>query len=374
MGEAAALLAVGHVALAAADRAERGAGGRPGRGGGARAPRSRPHGRGARARGPVGARPSARATRRSSRPSRSGTSSAIRSARHARSSPLALALPGERGAAAAREAEARLRELGARPQMRRRRPQPPPPRWPSRRSGAFACCATGVAGPALGVALAQGARPAEDARRPPRAPGLARRAHRGAVARGGPRPLRQPPVGGAQHAARRARPRAALRRRPLRRLQRRRRVAGPRPRRGRPRGLPARGGGGPGAARRGPRGRGACPAVGRRGRLRRRPARGGPLRGLGRRGARAGARHVRPRWPAAWPPTRTRPATTTARCASCCASSSATPTTRRRTSRSCIALVDAGRHGEARRAFRVYRGRMDEVGVEPASFPASTPV
>ena len=35
------------------------------------------------------------------------------------------------------------------------------------------------------------------------------------------------------------------------------------------------------------------------------------------------------------------------------------------------ALVDAGRHGEARRAFRVYRGRMDEVGVEPASFPAS---
>jgi ATP/maltotriose-dependent transcriptional regulator MalT/DNA-binding SARP family transcriptional activator len=39
-----------------------------------------------------------------------------------------------------------------------------------------------------------------------------------------------------------------------------------------------------------------------------------------------------------------------------------------------LALVDAGRHGEARRAFRVYRGRMDEVGVEPASFPASTPV
>ncbi|HEX6698585.1 MAG TPA: BTAD domain-containing putative transcriptional regulator [Solirubrobacteraceae bacterium] len=38
------------------------------------------------------------------------------------------------------------------------------------------------------------------------------------------------------------------------------------------------------------------------------------------------------------------------------------------------ALVDAGRHGEARRAFRVYRGRMAEVGVEPASFPASTPV
>jgi len=39
-----------------------------------------------------------------------------------------------------------------------------------------------------------------------------------------------------------------------------------------------------------------------------------------------------------------------------------------------LALVEAGRHGEARRAFRVYRGRMDEVGVEPASFPASAPV
>jgi LuxR family maltose regulon positive regulatory protein len=38
------------------------------------------------------------------------------------------------------------------------------------------------------------------------------------------------------------------------------------------------------------------------------------------------------------------------------------------------ALVDAGRHGEARRAFRAYRGRMGEVGVEPASFPASTTV
>ena len=39
-----------------------------------------------------------------------------------------------------------------------------------------------------------------------------------------------------------------------------------------------------------------------------------------------------------------------------------------------LALVEAGRHGEARRAFRVYRGRMDEVGVEPASFPVSAPV
>jgi DNA-binding SARP family transcriptional activator len=35
------------------------------------------------------------------------------------------------------------------------------------------------------------------------------------------------------------------------------------------------------------------------------------------------------------------------------------------------AYTDAGRHGEARRAFRAYRARMDEIGVEPASFPAS---
>jgi DNA-binding SARP family transcriptional activator len=34
------------------------------------------------------------------------------------------------------------------------------------------------------------------------------------------------------------------------------------------------------------------------------------------------------------------------------------------------AFADAGRHGEARRAFRTYRARMDEIGVEPASFPA----
>jgi DNA-binding SARP family transcriptional activator/tetratricopeptide (TPR) repeat protein len=36
------------------------------------------------------------------------------------------------------------------------------------------------------------------------------------------------------------------------------------------------------------------------------------------------------------------------------------------------AYSDAGRHGEARRAFRAYRTRMDEIGVEPASFPATT--
>jgi ATP/maltotriose-dependent transcriptional regulator MalT/DNA-binding SARP family transcriptional activator len=36
------------------------------------------------------------------------------------------------------------------------------------------------------------------------------------------------------------------------------------------------------------------------------------------------------------------------------------------------AYFDAGRHGEARRAFRAYRARMDEIGVEPASFPIGT--
>jgi DNA-binding SARP family transcriptional activator len=36
------------------------------------------------------------------------------------------------------------------------------------------------------------------------------------------------------------------------------------------------------------------------------------------------------------------------------------------------AYSDAGRHGEARRAFRAYRARMDEIGVEPAAFPLGT--
>jgi DNA-binding SARP family transcriptional activator len=29
----------------------------------------------------------------------------------------------------------------------------------------------------------------------------------------------------------------------------------------------------------------------------------------------------------------------------------------------------AGRHGEARRCFRAYCARMDEIGIESASFP-----
>jgi len=34
------------------------------------------------------------------------------------------------------------------------------------------------------------------------------------------------------------------------------------------------------------------------------------------------------------------------------------------------ALEAAGRHGEARRCFRTYCARMDEIGVESAPFPA----
>ena len=36
-------------------------------------------------------------------------------------------------------------------------------------------------------------------------------------------------------------------------------------------------------------------------------------------------------------------------------------------------LRAAGRHGEAHRAYRAYCNRMEEVGVEPAPFPSSTP-
>ena len=37
------------------------------------------------------------------------------------------------------------------------------------------------------------------------------------------------------------------------------------------------------------------------------------------------------------------------------------------------ALSVAGRHGEARRMYRAYAGRMGELGVEPAAFPDSRP-
>ena len=203
MGQAAALLAVGHVALGASDR-----------GGAARAAAQA----GAAARGRRDRARMAEALELE------GLAAATARARHAAleqavaiwhelGNPLgearaqlalAVTLPGDRGAAAAREAEARLRELGARPQMAAGDPAPSARRG-HRGAGALSRVARRRAGPAIGVALAQGARPAEDPRGPPRAPRLARRAHRGAVAGGGPRALRQPAVGGAQHAARRAR-------------------------------------------------------------------------------------------------------------------------------------------------------------------------
>ena len=68
------------------------------------------------------------------------------------------------------------------------------------------------------------------------------------------------------------------------------------------------------------------------------------------------------------------PATTTAPCACCCACSNATPTTRRPTSRSCSRWSTPAVTARPAAPSGVYRGRMDEVGVEPASFPASTPV
>jgi DNA-binding SARP family transcriptional activator len=35
-------------------------------------------------------------------------------------------------------------------------------------------------------------------------------------------------------------------------------------------------------------------------------------------------------------------------------------------------LASGRRHGEARRAYRMYAERMAEIGVEPATFPAAT--
>ena len=369
MGEAAALLAVGHVALAAGDR-----------GGAARAAAQA----GAAARGRRDRARMAEALELE------GLSAATERARHAAleqavaiwhelGNPLgearaqlalALALPGERGTSAAREAEARLRELGARPQMAAGDPEPVRRASPSRRSGAFACCAR-ARRPALGVALAQGARPAEDARGAPRAPRLARRAHRGAVARGGPRPLRQPPVGGAQHAARRAR-RASGASTPTT-------SSSPAP-------APCRSTSttSPSTSR---------PSCARRRRAWRCTTRASRTPAHARLSAAEAAyagdlleEDLYEDWAVA---AREQARDMYVRVARCLAADAhaagdhdgAVRFLLRVLERDAydeeahlalvLALVDAGRHGEARRAFRVYRGRMDEVGVEPASFPAS---
>jgi DNA-binding SARP family transcriptional activator len=38
-----------------------------------------------------------------------------------------------------------------------------------------------------------------------------------------------------------------------------------------------------------------------------------------------------------------------------------------------MTLLEAGRHGEARRFYRDYCARMEELGIEPAAFPARPP-
>ena len=141
MGEAAALLAVGYVALAAGDR---GAAAQAAAQAGAAARGRRDRARMAEALELEGlAAPERPRARRgaASRRSPSGTSSATRSARRARSSRSPRRLTDERGAAVA----ARPRDACASSARARRwTPSIPSPRrrWRSRRSGAFACCAT----------------------------------------------------------------------------------------------------------------------------------------------------------------------------------------------------------------------------------------
>ena len=144
MGEAAALLAVGHVALAAGDR--------EGASQAARRRRARPRAGGAIA--PAWPRrSSSRACRRAERPraprgARAGRRDLARARQPARRGPRAArARPGAAGRARrgrgprGRGAPARARRAPA--DGRRPTPSPPPRRSPSRRSGAFACCATG---------------------------------------------------------------------------------------------------------------------------------------------------------------------------------------------------------------------------------------
>ena len=100
-------------------------------------------------------------------------------------------------------------------------------------------------GERLGVA--QGPRPRQAARRPARGAGRARGGGRAALARRA-RPLGAPPLCAAEHDPRRARPDEVTRSRPLRRRRPRHRVVGARARRGRRRGVPARGGRRPTAA------------------------------------------------------------------------------------------------------------------------------
>ena len=157
---------------------------------------------------------------------------------------------------------------------------------PDRVAGALPRAARRRARAGVGMAVAQGARPAEAARRAAGPARRARRADGGALARGRSGEAGQPPVGRAQHRPRGARSRAALRARDVRH-------------RGRPERRPGAGQrgcgrrrvhvdrrGGAGAARRRSGGRGARPAGRRRGAVPGRLPRGGRVRGLGGAAAR----------------------------------------------------------------------------------------
>ena len=306
---------------------------RPGRRRRARPARSRPHGRGARARGPVGAeRPRApcgsRAGRRHLARARQP---ARRGSRAARPRPGAARRARRRRGARGRGAPARARRAPADGRGRPRaaaaaavaidalgrfrvlRDGAPVPRsaWRSRKARDLLKMLVARHGrPVSRDALIEALWPEEDP---------ARCANRLSVALSTLRGVLDP--------ERRFDADRFVR------LERGRRVAGPRPRRGRPRGLPGRR-------------RRASRCTTRAGRRRRTPAcrpprpptpatcwrrtstRTGPSRRASRRATCTSAS------PAAWPPMRARPATTTAPSASCCASSSATPTTRRHISRS----------------------------------------
>ena len=152
MGEAAALLAVGHVALAASDRAGAARAAAPGRDGGPWAPRPRRMAEALELEG----RPAA-----TERARHAALEQAVAiwhelsnpRGRHAPSGPCRRRSPARRGAAAAREAEARPRQPGAR--RRRAAGGPTPPRRPPaiEALGRSRFCADGRAGAALGVVL-----------------------------------------------------------------------------------------------------------------------------------------------------------------------------------------------------------------------------
>ena len=184
-----------------------------------------------------------------------------------------------------------------------------------------------------------------------------------------PGPLGNRLLGPPQHGPGRPRPRQAARPGPLRRCRQERRLA--RSRRtsrstsrrscARPRGAPRCTG--PGKRRRHAGSRPpsrSMPATSSR-RTRTRTGRSRCARRPARRTSRSPGRlPTRPRRAATW----------TRRRATRCACSSATRIDEPAHLGLVAALERAGRHGEARRRFRAYCARMDEIGVESAPFPA----